>query len=159
VLLGEALILGPNINVPMAPEANAPALEALAKAGALKDKATPRERALIEALEKRYAPKPKADRAPLDAAYRRCDEGRRRAASRTTDDRDARRRGRDGHPAVGLLGGRRRKAKGRGDYRRDARARAQARTAHPGAIHLYIHAIEASTTPEKRAALREPLAR
>ena len=30
--LGEALILGPNINVPMDPEANAPALEALRKA-------------------------------------------------------------------------------------------------------------------------------
>ena len=29
---GEALVLGPNINVPMMPEANAPALAALAKA-------------------------------------------------------------------------------------------------------------------------------
>ena len=32
---GEALVLGPNINVPMMPEANAPALAALAKAVAL----------------------------------------------------------------------------------------------------------------------------
>ena len=36
---GESLILGPNINVPMMPEANAPALAALAKAVALKDRA------------------------------------------------------------------------------------------------------------------------
>ena len=36
---GEALILGPNINVPMMPEANAPALAALEKAVALKAKA------------------------------------------------------------------------------------------------------------------------
>ena len=36
---GEALILGPNINVPMMPEANAPALAALEKAVALKDRA------------------------------------------------------------------------------------------------------------------------
>jgi tetratricopeptide (TPR) repeat protein len=32
---GEALVLGPNINVPMAPEANAPALAALSKAQSL----------------------------------------------------------------------------------------------------------------------------
>ena len=66
---GEALILGPNINVPMAPEANAPAVAALAKAVALKDKASPKERALIEALEKRYSSDPKAERPALDGAY------------------------------------------------------------------------------------------
>ena len=53
----------------MAPEANAPALAALAKAVALKDKASPKERALIEALEKRYSADPKAERPALDAAY------------------------------------------------------------------------------------------
>ena len=48
---GEALILGPNINVPMMPEANAPALAALAKAvDAARPSAPPRDRALIEAL-------------------------------------------------------------------------------------------------------------
>ena len=45
---GEALILGPNINVPMMPDANAPALAA---------------------LEKRYSADPKAERPALDAAY------------------------------------------------------------------------------------------
>jgi hypothetical protein len=39
---GEALILGPNINVPMMPEANAPALAALEKAVALSDRAGPK---------------------------------------------------------------------------------------------------------------------
>ena len=48
--LGEALILGPNINVPMDPEANAPALEALRKAQALAAGATEKERGLIEAV-------------------------------------------------------------------------------------------------------------
>ncbi|MBS1178607.1 MAG: hypothetical protein H6R06_3019, partial [Proteobacteria bacterium] len=66
---GEALILGPNINVPMMPEANAPALAALDKAVALKAGAGAKERALIEALEKRYSADPKAERAALDAAY------------------------------------------------------------------------------------------
>jgi hypothetical protein len=41
---GEALILGPNINVPMMPEANAPALAALGNAVALKARAAPRSR-------------------------------------------------------------------------------------------------------------------
>ncbi len=54
--IGELRILGP-------------ALAALSRAVALKPKATPRERALIEALEQRYSADPKADRAALDAAY------------------------------------------------------------------------------------------
>ena len=47
---GEALVLGPNINAPMVPEANAPALAALARATELKAKASARDQALIEAL-------------------------------------------------------------------------------------------------------------
>ncbi len=66
---GEALILGPNVNVPMMPEANAPALAALAKAVALAPNAPPRDRALIAALQKRYSPDPAAERPKLDAAY------------------------------------------------------------------------------------------
>ena len=50
---GEGLILGPNINVPMMPEANAPALAATRQAAALAATATPKEKALIEALSKR----------------------------------------------------------------------------------------------------------
>jgi len=66
---GEALVLGPNINAPMVPEANPPALAALARATELKAKAGTRDRALIDALAKRYSADPKADRATLDAAY------------------------------------------------------------------------------------------
>ena len=66
---GEALILGPNINVPMMPEANPPALAALAKAVELEKGAPPRDRALIAALAQRYSSDPKAVRADLDAAY------------------------------------------------------------------------------------------
>src|SRR5512147_203137 len=46
---GEALVLGPNINAPMSPEANAAALAALAKAVELAPAAPARDRALIEA--------------------------------------------------------------------------------------------------------------
>ena len=90
---GEALVLGPNINVPMMPEANAPALAALAKAVALKAGPSAKERALIAALEKRYAADPQAERAALDAAY--ADAMKAVAARFPADDtiRDAVRRG------------------------------------------------------------------
>jgi tetratricopeptide (TPR) repeat protein len=70
---GEALVLGPNINLPMPEEAVAPAFAAAQKAQALasstKRQITAHERTLITALVVRYAPDPKADRAVLDAAY------------------------------------------------------------------------------------------
>ena len=66
---GEALVLGPNINMPMQEDAVAPAYAAARKAQALAAKATPREQALIAALATRYTQDAKADRAPLDAAY------------------------------------------------------------------------------------------
>jgi tetratricopeptide (TPR) repeat protein len=66
---GEAVALGPNINAPMDDRDRGAALAALARAVALKDAASPRERALIEALATRYAKDPAADRVALDAAY------------------------------------------------------------------------------------------
>ncbi|MGZ3327332.1 MAG: hypothetical protein ACXU85_09230, partial [Xanthobacteraceae bacterium] len=62
---GEALVLGPNINMPMVEEAVAPAFAAAQKARALAAKASPREQALIAALSTRYAENPKAERAEL----------------------------------------------------------------------------------------------
>ncbi len=66
---GQAFALGPNINLPMQPEAVAPAWDSLQRALRLKGRASPVERALIEALAARYSPDPKADRATLDRAY------------------------------------------------------------------------------------------
>jgi len=65
---GEALVLGPNINVPMAPEDEPKALAAVQKAVALRARATPRERAYIDALAQRYSGKAE-DRAARDRAY------------------------------------------------------------------------------------------
>src|SRR6516164_1532239 len=66
---GEALVLGPNINLPMPEEAVAPAFAAMQKARTLAAKASPREQALITALSARYVEDAKADRTQLDAAY------------------------------------------------------------------------------------------
>ena len=66
---GEALVLGPNINLPMQEDAMAPAYATAQKAKALAGKASPREQALIAALAQRYSADPKAARPPLDAAY------------------------------------------------------------------------------------------
>ena len=65
---GQALVLGPNINAPMAPEAEPTALAFLQQAIALKGKATARERAYIDALAARYTGQA-ADRAAADRAY------------------------------------------------------------------------------------------
>jgi tetratricopeptide (TPR) repeat protein len=65
---GEALALGPNINAPMSPDNEPKALEVIQKAIALKAKATPRERALIDALAQRYSGRAE-DRKARDVAY------------------------------------------------------------------------------------------
>ncbi len=66
---GQALVLGPNINAPMAPENERVAWELVQKAVALKLKVSERERAYIDALTKRYSGDPEPDRAALDQAY------------------------------------------------------------------------------------------
>ncbi|MBY0423623.1 MAG: hypothetical protein K2Q06_15065 [Parvularculaceae bacterium] len=66
---GEALSYGPNINAPMADEKVAPANAAVRRAAALKRKADPSERELIDALSRRYPKSPVKDRAPFDEAF------------------------------------------------------------------------------------------
>ncbi len=146
----EALVLGPNINAPMMPEAIAPANAALRRAVELAPSASPRERALIVALQKRYTTDPKADRAPLDRAYAEAMGGV--AASYPTDDTirvlhaEAMM---DTQPwdyweAAGT------RPKGEGPKIVAALEEVMRRNPrHAGAAHLYIHAMEASATPEK----------
>ena len=155
---GESLILGPNINVPMMPEANAPALDALAKARSLASGAAPKERALIDALGKRYSADPKAERAALDKAYA---EAMGAVAAK--------------YPADDTLkvlyaealmdtqpwdyweaGGA--KPKGNGaEIVATLEEVLKRNPRHLGAIHLYIHAVEASTKPERALAYADRL--
>lgn len=66
---GQALALGPNLNLPMQPEAIAPAFSSAQQALRLKSRGSAVEQALIDALAARYSNDPKADRATLDRAY------------------------------------------------------------------------------------------
>lgn len=65
-----ALTNGPHINFPFVDQVHArAALQALERAKQHIEGATPVERALIDALQKRYADPPPEDRRPLDKAY------------------------------------------------------------------------------------------
>ena len=83
---GWALVLGPNLNLPMVPEVAPQAYRAIQNAVMLQDKVSERERAYIQALAKRYSDKPTSDRSPFDLAYARAMG---KLAMRYPDDIDA----------------------------------------------------------------------
>ncbi len=83
---GWALVLGPNLNLPMLPEVAPQAHDAIQRAVALKDRVSEREAAYIDAMAKRYVADPDDDRGPLDAAYA---EAMREVVNRYPDDLDA----------------------------------------------------------------------
>jgi hypothetical protein len=66
---GAALVLGPNINLPMSVEAEAEAYRYAQRALALGQSAPPLERAMTEALAKRYDATAGMNRAAHDSAY------------------------------------------------------------------------------------------
>ena len=66
---GAALVLGPNINAPMDPDSNAAALERAAAANRLAANASEREQAYIQALTERYRDPAPEDRSALDQAF------------------------------------------------------------------------------------------
>jgi tetratricopeptide (TPR) repeat protein len=148
--LGEALILGPNINVPMAPEANEPALKALKKARALAESATDKEKGLIEAVATRYSDDPKAERPKLDAAFADATSA---LSDKYPDDMllavIAAEAGMDTQPwDYWEPGGK--EPKGRGaDIQKRLEAVLAKNPSDPWAMHLYIHFVEASDRPER----------
>ena len=147
---GQALVLGPNINAPMAPEAEAKALALIQQAIALKPKASARERAYIDALAARYTGNA-ADRAQADRAYATAME---KVTRQYPDDLDARTL-----YAESLMD-----LRPWGYWTRDGQPYAETRQImasleeviarhknHPGALHLWIHLWEA-TDPKKAEA-------
>src|SRR5262245_20573647 len=156
---GEALVLGPNINVPMMPEAQAPALAALKQAQTLAGGVSAKEQALIAALAKRYADPPPADRAPLDGAYA---DAMAALSDANPDDLDlaalAVEAAMDTQPwDYWQPGGH--ETKGRaGDAIKRVEGVLAKNPLHAGAIHLYIHLVEASDRPERAEKYADTLA-
>lgn len=147
---GEALVLGPHVNMGMADEAVAPAWAALTKAKELAPRAAANERALIEALSQRYVASPAKDRAPLDQAYA---QAMARAAQQFPDDVE-----------ILTLYAEALMDLSPWDYWKPGGVEPNPQSVaivptlervlakdpdHAGAIHLYIHAVEASDRPER----------
>jgi tetratricopeptide (TPR) repeat protein len=139
---GMALVMGPNINMAMSPEAEQPAYETIRKAVALKNTASEREQAYIDALAKRYSGEEKPDRSALDRAYA--------AAMRELHDRYP-----DDLDAATLYAEAEMNLRPWNYWTRDMQPYPEtaiilsvlesvmARNPnHPGAIHLYIHSVE-----------------
>jgi tetratricopeptide (TPR) repeat protein len=154
---GAALAFGPHVNAPMDSAGGVAAHQRLQKALAVRSKANARERAFIDAVAKRYASPPPADRARLDSAYARAmaDVVRRYPndldaatlyAEALMDLRPWNYWRKDGTPYPGTQ-------RIVAQLTRVMRADPN----HPGACHYYIHAVEA-IAPEKAVPCAERLA-
>jgi tetratricopeptide (TPR) repeat protein len=145
---GQALVLGPNINAPMAPEDEPKAYEMIQKALAMKAHVSQREQDYIDALAVRYTGKAE-DRKAADQAYA---GSMRLLHEKYPDDQDA----------ATLYAESLMDLQPWDYWLRDGRAHGGtndivkaldsvlAKNAdHPGALHLYIHLWEGSRTPEK----------
>jgi tetratricopeptide (TPR) repeat protein len=153
---GVAFAYGPNINAPITEDAAKAAFQAIEQARAAGG-ASERERAYIEALAKRYAADPKAERAPLDRASA---DAMREVAKRYPDDLDAATLfaqslmdtspwnywEKDGSPR---------------QFTTEVLASLESvltrKPDHIGAIHLYIHAVEASPDPGRASQYADKL--
>jgi tetratricopeptide (TPR) repeat protein len=153
---GEALALGPNINVPMDSASGAAAYAAVRRAVALASKTTAREQAYIAALAARYGEQPTARRKSLDSAYARAMARVSRADPRDDDAAVL-------HAESEMLLGPwdywtpERRAKPHGLRALTALAPVVRRSPrHAGACHFYIHAVEAAY-PERAVPCAERL--
>ncbi len=161
---GEALALGPNINVTsngkaiMSDDSRVAAHAAIQTAISLKENSTQQERDYIDALAARYNGDPSTAREPLDLAYA---DAMRALHQKYPDDDDA-----ASLFAEALM------TTMPWDYWVDpenpkpyteevltALETVLARSPdHPLALHLYIHAVEASSTPERAESAADMLA-
>jgi len=154
---GIAYALGPNINAPITEDAATAAWDAIGQARAASG-ATEKERAFIEALSKRYSADSKAERLPLDQAYA---SAMRELTKRYPDDDEAATLfaqslmdtapwnywDKDGAPRA---------------FTNEVLAALESvltrNPGHIGAVHLYIHAVEASPNPKRAEPYADTLA-
>ncbi len=155
---GIAYALGPNINLPMDTSLMRPAYEASRQALKYASSVTPKERAYIEALAKRYSPEPTANRAPLDSAWATAIG---KVSKRYPADDDA--ASLYGEALMDLrpwnywTNGGTPKAPSTLEAVRVLEPVVKRNPSHPGACHYYIHAIEASNDAAKALACAERL--
>ncbi len=154
---GIALSLGPNINLDVDPAREKAAYEAVQAAVSLAANASENERAYINALAKRYSIDPKADLRKLDGEYK---QAMAELVKTYPDDLDAatlyaesamdlrpwKLWTADGRPAPGTE-----------EIISILESVLRRKPDHPGAIHYYIHAVEASPHPERALAYAEKL--
>ena len=154
---GEAVALGPNINAPMDDRDRDAALAAMDRAMALRGRASPRERALIEAVAHRYSRDPAAERGTLDAAYA---DAMLAVARQFPDDHDiavlAAEAAMDTTPWNYWEADKRTPVGRSGDAVRLVESVLKRDPAHVQAAHLYIHLMEASD-PERAEAAADRL--
>jgi tetratricopeptide (TPR) repeat protein len=146
---GFAYVLGPNYNAGMEPDNYERAYLAIQKATKLLEKASEKEKALINALAKRYTVKPVENRSNLDIAY---SVAMKKVSEKFSDDVDI-----NALYAESIM-----------DlhpwdlYEKDGTPKRwtaeiiyllekilEKNPKHIGANHFYIHAVEASNTPER----------
>ncbi len=156
---GQALVLGPNINMPMSAEAEMSAYALVRRAQFLERQAGEPERAYIEALVKRYDVVPGSYRAAHDSAYA---AAMRDLAKRYPDDLDAATLCAealmdlrpwdlwtlDGKPQPGTP-----------EILSILEGVLKRNPDHVGALHYYIHAVEASPEPARAEPYADRLAK
>ena len=154
---GVALANASNLNSPIDADREKTGYEAIQKALALKQNASPEEQALIDALAKRFTSEEKPDYAKLEQAYA---DAMAKVAHDYADDPDARTLyvdaimntmpwdyyEKNGDPKPGTKTG-----------IAELESIMQRWPQHPGANHLYIHIVEASSSPERAVAAAERL--
>ncbi|MDH7452873.1 tetratricopeptide repeat protein [Luteimonas composti] len=154
---GASLVLGPHVNAAMDPADHADAWQRLQRARELAPGASEREQGFIQALSARYAEQPPEDRRALEEAYA---AAMRDLVGKRPEDSDA---------AVML-------AEALMDLQPwdyyDEKLQPRGHTAevvrtletvmardpdHAGALHLYVHAVEASADPQRGVAAADRL--
>ena len=154
---GASLVLGPHVNAAMDPANNPKAWDRLQRAQKTAEKANEKEQAFIKALSTRYAENAPEDRRPLDEAYA---AAMAELAAKYPDDLDV-----VTFHAESMMDLQ------PWDYW-DASGQPKGHTAevvsqlesvigrdpkHAGALHLYVHAVEASPDPAKGVAAADTL--
>ena len=146
---GYAYVLGPNYNAGMEPDNYERAYEAIQKAKTLSENATEKEKAFIEAMALRYAPEPPEDRTQLDVDY---SKALKQLYDKHPDDTEI-----SALYAESLMNlhpwDLNEKDGSEKPWTKEIvtllESLIEKNPNHPGAHHFYIHAVEASDSPER----------